>query len=125
MPPPCFSQPIEGVHEKSGAEEGRFTQMKGGSLRQGGHSGMGPPPSPLDEKVESQSIPPTHEVLCYGHGIPTTRKSFKKRHKHISWLTMGFAYDDDMYELDTISAVLMPSLCFHLTLHIVDWETAS
>ena len=56
MPPPCFSQPIEGVHEKSGAEEGRFAQMKGGSLRQGGHSGMGPPPSPLDQHSQGSLV---------------------------------------------------------------------
>ncbi|CAL8273596.1 unnamed protein product [Gadus morhua 'NCC'] len=50
-------KPIEGVHEKSGAEEGRFTQMKGGSLRQGGHSGMGPPPSPLDQHSQGYQSP--------------------------------------------------------------------
>ena len=65
---PCFSQPIEGVHEKSGAEEGRFTQMKGGSLRQGGHSGMGPPPSPLDQHSQGRSCMPGASDPCGGVG---------------------------------------------------------
>jgi len=30
-------------------EEGRFSQMKGVAVRQGGPSGMAPPPSPLDQ----------------------------------------------------------------------------
>lgn len=41
------TQPIESMHEKSLSEESRYSQMKG--LRQAGHSGMGPPPSPLDQ----------------------------------------------------------------------------
>ena len=40
---------MEGMHEKGMSEETRFTQMKGMPLRQGGHSGMGPPPSPMDQ----------------------------------------------------------------------------
>ena len=42
-------QPMEGMHEKGVSEETRFTQMKGMPVRQGGHSGMGPPPSPMDQ----------------------------------------------------------------------------
>lgn len=46
----CFLlQPMEAMHEKSMSEDSRFSQMKGLSMRQGGHSGMGPPPSPLDQ----------------------------------------------------------------------------
>lgn len=44
-----FSQPVEGMHEKNLNEDSRYSQMKGLSMRQGGHSGMGPPPSPLDQ----------------------------------------------------------------------------
>lgn len=42
------------MHEKSLSEESRFSQMKGLSMRQGGHSGMGPPPSPLDQHSQGR-----------------------------------------------------------------------
>lgn len=45
---------MEGLHEKSLGEESRLSQMKGLSVRQGGHSGMGPPPSPLDQHSQGR-----------------------------------------------------------------------
>uniref|UniRef100_A0AAQ4RL48 SWI/SNF related, matrix associated, actin dependent regulator of chromatin, subfamily a, member 4 n=1 Tax=Gasterosteus aculeatus aculeatus TaxID=481459 RepID=A0AAQ4RL48_GASAC len=48
---------MESLHEKSLGEEGRFSQMKGLSMRQGGHSGMGPPPSPLDQHSQGYHSP--------------------------------------------------------------------
>lgn len=45
---------MESMHEKSMSEESRFSQMKGLSMRQGGHSGMGPPPSPLDQHSQGR-----------------------------------------------------------------------
>uniref|UniRef100_A0AAQ6A0Q1 SWI/SNF related, matrix associated, actin dependent regulator of chromatin, subfamily a, member 4 n=1 Tax=Amphiprion ocellaris TaxID=80972 RepID=A0AAQ6A0Q1_AMPOC len=49
--------PMEGLHEKGLSEESRFSQMKGLSMRQGGHSGMGPPPSPLDQHSQGYHSP--------------------------------------------------------------------
>lgn len=37
------------------SEESRFSQMKSLSMRQGGHSGMGPPPSPLDQHSQGKA----------------------------------------------------------------------
>lgn len=45
---------MEGMHEKAIPEDQRYGQMKGMGMRQGGHSGMGPPPSPMDQ--HSQGI---------------------------------------------------------------------
>uniref|UniRef100_A0A1A8E8D8 SWI/SNF related, matrix associated, actin dependent regulator of chromatin, subfamily a, member 4 n=2 Tax=Nothobranchius kadleci TaxID=1051664 RepID=A0A1A8E8D8_NOTKA len=50
-------KPMEGMHEKSLGEESRFSQIKGMSMRQGGHSGMGPPPSPLDQHSQGYHSP--------------------------------------------------------------------
>uniref|UniRef100_A0A8C1V556 SWI/SNF related, matrix associated, actin dependent regulator of chromatin, subfamily a, member 4a n=1 Tax=Cyprinus carpio TaxID=7962 RepID=A0A8C1V556_CYPCA len=47
-------KPMEGMHEKGIPEDQRYAQMKGMGMRQGGHSGMGPPPSPMDQ--HSQGI---------------------------------------------------------------------
>lgn len=52
-------QSMESLHEKSMSEESRFSQIKGLSMRQGGHSGMGPPPSPLDQHSQGRLIFPT------------------------------------------------------------------
>lgn len=37
------------MHEKGMPDDPRYSQMKGMGMRQGGHSGMGPPPSPMDQ----------------------------------------------------------------------------
>lgn len=42
-------QPVEGTLEKNMTEDPRFGQMKGVSMRPGGHGGMGPPRSPMDQ----------------------------------------------------------------------------
>lgn len=47
---------MEAMHEKSISEDSRFSQMKGLSMRQGGHSGMGPPPSPLDQHSQGTHV---------------------------------------------------------------------
>lgn len=46
---------MEGMHEKGMPDDPRYGQMKGMGMRPGGHSGMGPPPSPLDQ--HSQGTP--------------------------------------------------------------------
>ncbi|XP_034386499.1 transcription activator BRG1 isoform X4 [Cyclopterus lumpus] len=48
---------MESMHEKGMGEESRFIQMKGLSMRQGGHGGMGPPPSPLDQHSQGYHSP--------------------------------------------------------------------
>lgn len=40
---------MEAMHEKGMPDDPRYAQMKGMSMRPGGHSGMGPPPSPMDQ----------------------------------------------------------------------------
>uniref|UniRef100_A0A674CY96 SWI/SNF related BAF chromatin remodeling complex subunit ATPase 4 n=1 Tax=Salmo trutta TaxID=8032 RepID=A0A674CY96_SALTR len=46
-----------GMHEKGMSEESHFAQMKGMPMRQGGHSGMGPPPSPMDQHSQGYHSP--------------------------------------------------------------------
>lgn len=42
-------QPLDPMHEKGMSEDPRYGQMKGMGMRPGGHAGMGPPPSPMDQ----------------------------------------------------------------------------
>ncbi|KAB1259411.1 Transcription activator BRG1 [Camelus dromedarius] len=42
-------KPMESMHEKGMSDDPRYNQMKGMGLRSGGHAGMGPPPSPMDQ----------------------------------------------------------------------------
>lgn len=42
-------QPMDSMHEKGITEDPRYSQMKGMGMRPGGHAGMGPPPSPMDQ----------------------------------------------------------------------------
>lgn len=42
-------QPMDSMHEKGIADDPRYSQMKGMGMRPGGHAGMGPPPSPMDQ----------------------------------------------------------------------------
>ncbi|NXF80816.1 SMCA4 protein, partial [Sclerurus mexicanus] len=42
-------KPLDALHEKGLAEDPRYGTMKGMGLRPGGHAGMGPPPSPMDQ----------------------------------------------------------------------------
>lgn len=44
-----FTQPIDAMHEKGMTDDSRYAQMKGIGNRSSGHSGMGPPPSPMDQ----------------------------------------------------------------------------
>lgn len=45
-----FSQPMEGMHEKGMSDDPRYGPMKSMGMRAGGgHIGMGPPPSPMDQ----------------------------------------------------------------------------
>uniref|UniRef100_A0A673CSN8 SWI/SNF related, matrix associated, actin dependent regulator of chromatin, subfamily a, member 4 n=1 Tax=Sphaeramia orbicularis TaxID=375764 RepID=A0A673CSN8_9TELE len=67
-------KPMEGMHEKGMSEESRFGQMKGLSMRQGGHSGMGPPPSPLDQHSQGYHSPlggSDHSSPVPSNGGPT------------------------------------------------------
>uniref|UniRef100_A0A671S5C9 SWI/SNF related, matrix associated, actin dependent regulator of chromatin, subfamily a, member 4 n=1 Tax=Sinocyclocheilus anshuiensis TaxID=1608454 RepID=A0A671S5C9_9TELE len=50
-------KPMEGMHERVIPEDQRYAQMKGMGMRQGGHSGMGPPPSPLDQHSQGYPSP--------------------------------------------------------------------
>ncbi len=50
-------KPMEGMHEKGIPEDQRYGQMKGMGMRQGGHSGMGPPPSPMDQHSQGICLP--------------------------------------------------------------------
>lgn len=51
-----FTQPIEAMHEKGMPDDPRYSQMKGMGMRQGGHSGMGPPPSPMDQHSQGNPL---------------------------------------------------------------------
>ncbi|NXG84407.1 SMCA4 protein, partial [Stercorarius parasiticus] len=42
-------QPMDSMHEKGITDDPRYGQMKGMGMRPGGHAGMGPPPSPMDQ----------------------------------------------------------------------------
>uniref|UniRef100_A0A674DV04 SWI/SNF related BAF chromatin remodeling complex subunit ATPase 4 n=1 Tax=Salmo trutta TaxID=8032 RepID=A0A674DV04_SALTR len=63
-----------GMHEKGMSEESRFAQMKGMPMRQGGHSGMGPPPSPMDQHSQGYHSPlggSDHSSPVPSNGPPT------------------------------------------------------
>lgn len=47
---------MEGMHEKGMPDDPRYAQMKGMGMRPGGHSGMGPPPSPMDQHSQGNKI---------------------------------------------------------------------
>uniref|UniRef100_A0A674D7A5 SWI/SNF related BAF chromatin remodeling complex subunit ATPase 4 n=1 Tax=Salmo trutta TaxID=8032 RepID=A0A674D7A5_SALTR len=51
-----------GMHEKGMSEESHFAQMKGMPMRQGGHSGMGPPPSPMDQHSQGSAGPNPSDI---------------------------------------------------------------
>ncbi|XP_069623239.1 transcription activator BRG1 isoform X1 [Ranitomeya imitator] len=50
-------KPMESMHEKPMPEDPRYTQMKGMAMRPGGLSGMGPPPSPMDQHSQGYPSP--------------------------------------------------------------------
>uniref|UniRef100_A0A674H9I8 SWI/SNF related, matrix associated, actin dependent regulator of chromatin, subfamily a, member 4 n=1 Tax=Taeniopygia guttata TaxID=59729 RepID=A0A674H9I8_TAEGU len=50
-------QPLEAMHEKGMSEDPRYGQMKGMGMRPGGHAGMGPPPSPMDQHSQGYPSP--------------------------------------------------------------------
>lgn len=43
------------MHDKAMPDDPRYNQMKGMGMRTGGHSGMGPPPSPMDQHSQGQT----------------------------------------------------------------------
>lgn len=47
---------MEGMHDKGIPEDQRYAQMKSMGMRQGGHSGMGPPPSPMDQHSQGTQL---------------------------------------------------------------------
>uniref|UniRef100_A0A674GAH3 SWI/SNF related, matrix associated, actin dependent regulator of chromatin, subfamily a, member 4 n=1 Tax=Taeniopygia guttata TaxID=59729 RepID=A0A674GAH3_TAEGU len=51
------SAPLEAMHEKGMSEDPRYGQMKGMGMRPGGHAGMGPPPSPMDQHSQGYPSP--------------------------------------------------------------------
>lgn len=50
-------KPMESMHEKGMSDDPRYTQMKGMGMRSGGHAGMGPPPSPMDQHSQGYPSP--------------------------------------------------------------------
>ncbi|NWY07971.1 SMCA4 protein, partial [Nothoprocta ornata] len=50
-------QPMDSMHEKGLADDPRYGQMKGMGMRPGGHAGMGPPPSPMDQHSQGYPSP--------------------------------------------------------------------
>ncbi|XP_017695322.1 PREDICTED: transcription activator BRG1-like, partial [Lepidothrix coronata] len=54
FPGNCPRQPLDALHEKGLAEDPRYGTMKGMGLRPGGHAGMGPPPSPMDQHSQGR-----------------------------------------------------------------------
>lgn len=47
---------MDSIHEKGISEDPRYSQMKGMGIRAGAHTGMGPPPSPMDQHSQGTSI---------------------------------------------------------------------
>uniref|UniRef100_A0A671YKY7 SWI/SNF related BAF chromatin remodeling complex subunit ATPase 4a n=1 Tax=Sparus aurata TaxID=8175 RepID=A0A671YKY7_SPAAU len=50
-------KPMEAMHEKGMPDDPRYSQMKGMGMRPGGHVGMGPPPSPMDQHSQGYPSP--------------------------------------------------------------------
>lgn len=51
-----FTQPIDAMLEKGMTDDSRYAQMKGIGIRPSGHSGMGPPPSPMDQHSQGNAL---------------------------------------------------------------------
>lgn len=51
-----FTQPIDAMHEKGMTDDSHYAQMKGIGIRSSGHSGMGPPPSPMDQHSQGNTL---------------------------------------------------------------------
>lgn len=51
-----FTQPIDAMHEKGMTDDSCYAQMKGIGIRPSGHSGMGPPPSPMDQHSQGNTL---------------------------------------------------------------------
>lgn len=66
-----FMQPMEAMHEKGVPDDPRYGQMKGMGMRPGGHSGMGPPPSPMDQHSQGMLC---HTEKCFLVICVRTRK---------------------------------------------------
>lgn len=62
---------MEAMHEKGMPDDPRYNQMKGMGMRTGGHSGMGPPPSPMDQ--HSQGIT-SDNTAFYVAGVVSSRE---------------------------------------------------
>lgn len=54
-----FTQPIDAMHEKGMTDDSHYAQMKGIGIRPSGHSGMGPPPSPMDQHSQGNALCPS------------------------------------------------------------------
>ncbi|XP_009694106.1 PREDICTED: transcription activator BRG1-like, partial [Cariama cristata] len=50
-------KPMDSMHEKGITDDPRYSQMKGMGMRPGGHAGMGPPPSPMDQHSQGYPSP--------------------------------------------------------------------
>ncbi|KYO40319.1 hypothetical protein Y1Q_0008999 [Alligator mississippiensis] len=50
-------KPMDSMHEKGLSDDPRYSQMKGMGMRPGGHAGMGPPPSPMDQHSQGYPSP--------------------------------------------------------------------
>lgn len=54
---------MEAMHDKAMPDDPRYNQMKGMGMRTGGHSGMGPPPSPMDQHSQGQTSLKQYRML--------------------------------------------------------------
>lgn len=60
-----LSQPMESMHEKGMSDDPRYNQMKGMGMRSGGHAGMGPPPSPMDQHSQGTKLRSFLSCVCH------------------------------------------------------------
>uniref|UniRef100_A0A4W3GS33 SWI/SNF related BAF chromatin remodeling complex subunit ATPase 4a n=1 Tax=Callorhinchus milii TaxID=7868 RepID=A0A4W3GS33_CALMI len=53
----CCLQAMESMHEKGMSDDPRYGQIKSMGMRSGAHSGMGPPPSPMEQHSQGYPSP--------------------------------------------------------------------
>lgn len=69
MLPAAPPQPMEAMHEKGVSDDPRYNQMKGVGMRSGGHAGMGPPPSPMDQHSQGTCTSPRSPEVGFLLGL--------------------------------------------------------
>lgn len=62
------------MHEKGMPDDPRYNQMKGMGMRSGAHTGMGPPPSPMDQHSQGTVwVIFCFMVICLLSSVRTSR----------------------------------------------------